>query len=239
MNSGMGSVAREMGHAGTTTRLLDAAERLFALHGYDGVGMRQLTDEAQVNLGAVTYHFGSKEALFIETFMRGFRPMNAERSRLLEEARAAAGSKPVAVEKIVECMIRPPFEFGLERPFFHQFLARNLFQPPPFLEAVIQQELAPNVDMFIQVLKQTLPGLAEDLIHLRTMLGMGGLFMFSVRSGEMPGMEKQEIREPLLREMVRFIAAGLQSKPAIAADRRPALPMPPAPHQTKKSKRAK
>jgi AcrR family transcriptional regulator len=209
--------------------LLDAAERLFAEHGYDGVGIRQLVDEAKVNLGAVTYHFGSKEALFIETFMRRFRSTNAERLRSLRETEAQADGRPLSVEKIVECMIRPPFEAGLEYPVFHLFLARNLFKPPPFLHAAIQRELAPNVAAFIAALRRTLPELPEDLIHLRTVWAMGVLLTFSVRAGEIPGIHNKKIREPLLREMVRFISAGLQSETALPANKRPRLPLPPRP----------
>ena len=214
---------------GTVDRLLDAAEKLFAEHDFHGVGMRQLADEATVNLGAATYHFGSKEALFIETFMRRFRPMNAERLRLLREAKAAAGNKPVPVEKIVECMIRPPFESGLKHPAFHLFLARNLFNPPPFLHAAIHKTLAPNVAAFIVALRRALPDLPEDLIHLRTMLAMGSLSMFSIQAGRTPGLHNANIHQALLREMVRFISAGLQSKPALDAKQRLRLPFPPKP----------
>ncbi len=45
-------------------RLLNAAAGLFARDGFDGVSVRQITGRAKANLGAVTYHFGSKEALF-------------------------------------------------------------------------------------------------------------------------------------------------------------------------------
>jgi len=214
----------------TADRLLDAAEKLFAKHGFDGVGMRQLADEAKVNLGAATYHFGSKETLFIETFMRRFRPMNAERLRLLQ---AAENDQPLTVEKIVECMVRPPFESGLNYPAFHTFLASNLFNPPPFLDAAVDQELAPGAEMFIQAFQRALPELPEDLIHLRTMLGMGGLLMFFVRAEEIPGMQNKKIHEPMLREVVRFIAAGLQSKPALDPGKRPALPIPSKPSRKK------
>ena len=47
----------------TGERILDAAERLFMAHGYEGTSMRQITSEAGVNLAAVNYHFGSKDAL--------------------------------------------------------------------------------------------------------------------------------------------------------------------------------
>jgi AcrR family transcriptional regulator len=191
--------------------------------------MRQLADEAKVNLGAATYHFGSKEALYVETFLRRFRPTNAERLRLLREAEAATGGKPLPVEKVVECMIRPPFESGLEHPAFHLLLARNLFKPPPFLHAAMHKELAPNIEVFMAAFRRALPKLPEDLIHLRTMLGMGGLLMFSVRAGEIPGMQNKKLHEAILREMVRFISAGLQSEPALDFDQRPPLPFPPKP----------
>lgn len=45
-------------------RLLTVAADLFARYGYDAVSVRAITSRAKVNLGAITYHFGSKEALF-------------------------------------------------------------------------------------------------------------------------------------------------------------------------------
>jgi AcrR family transcriptional regulator len=211
----------------TVGRLLDTAERLFGEHGYDGVGMRMLADEARVNLGAATYHFGSKEALYVETFMRRFRPTNAERLRLLAEAEAKSGGKPLPVEKIVECMVRPPFESGLEHPSFQRFLARNLFMPPPFLHAAIHKELAPNVVAFIVALQRSLPDFPEDLLHLRSMFAMGSMLMFSIRANEMPGMQNPKLHEAVLREMVGFITAGMKSEPAVLPEDRPRLPLPP------------
>jgi AcrR family transcriptional regulator len=213
----------------TSARLLDTAERLFGEFGYDAVGMRLLAGEVGVNLGAVTYHFGSKEKLYVETFMRRFRPTNGERLRLLREAEAEAAGKPLSVEKIVECMIRPPFESGLEHPAFHKFLARNLLMPPPFIHAAIHKELAPNVEVFIAALKRALPDVPEDLLHLRSMFAMGALLMFSVHASEMPGMQNVKVCEAVLREMVSYVAAGLKSKPAVPPSERPPLPVPPKP----------
>ena len=66
--------------------------------------MRALASTAKVNLGAATYHFGSKKELYIETFLRRFRPTNAERLRLLQEAQE--NGKIPSVEKIVDCMTK-------------------------------------------------------------------------------------------------------------------------------------
>ena len=213
----------------TRERLLDAAERLFGKLGYDGVGMRTLTEEAKVNLGAATYHFGSKEALYIETFMRRFRPTNAERLRLLREAEAEAHGKPLGVEKIVDCMVRPPYLLGLKHPDFHELLARSLFIPPPFLHSAIHREMKPNVDVFIGAFRRSLPKVPEDLIHLRTMFSMGALLMFSVQMGKMRPTRNPKFDEGILKELVRFISAGLQSEPAVPAAERPPIPRPPNP----------
>ena len=213
----------------TVQRLLDAAEKLFGEHGYDGVGMRMLAKEAKVNLGAATYHFGSKESLYLETFMRRFRPTNAERLRLLQEAEAAANGKPLAVEKIVECMIRPPFESGFKYPAFHIFLARNLFMPPSFFHTAIQKEMEPDMMVFIAALCRSLPNVPEDLVHLRTMFSMGALLMFSTQVGKMTTGKNMELKESLLQELVRFMSTGLESKPAVPAANRPPIPRPPKP----------
>jgi AcrR family transcriptional regulator len=44
--------------------LLDAAEELFAEHGYEGTSTRMLAKKAGVNVAMVSYYFGSKEKLF-------------------------------------------------------------------------------------------------------------------------------------------------------------------------------
>jgi AcrR family transcriptional regulator len=218
---------RPLEHRVTVTRLLDAAERLFGKLGYDAVGMRLLAEKADVNLGAATYHFGSKEKLYVETFMRRFRPTNAERLRLLREAEARVGGNPLPVETIVECMVRPPFESGLEHPAFHKFLARNLLMPPPFIHAAIEKELAPGVEIFIAALQRALPDIPEDLLHLRSMFAMGALLMFSIHASEMPGMKNAKSREAVLREMISYVTAGMTSRPAVSPSERPALPVPP------------
>jgi len=71
----------------TRTRILDSAEELFMLHGFEGTSMRLLTSSAGVNLAAVNYHFGSKDALIEALFRRRLDPMNAARIAELERER--------------------------------------------------------------------------------------------------------------------------------------------------------
>src|SRR5204862_1851523 len=44
--------------------ILEAAEGLFAEHGYEGTSVRRLAKKAHVNIAMISYYFGSKEKLF-------------------------------------------------------------------------------------------------------------------------------------------------------------------------------
>src|SRR3954463_138895 len=79
----------------TRRRMLEAAERLFLEHGFDGTSLRMLTAAADVNLAAVNYHFGGKEELFRAMLAARLDPLNRERIALLAEYEGAAGGRPL------------------------------------------------------------------------------------------------------------------------------------------------
>lgn len=89
--------------AETKTRILDAAERLFAGEGFEEPSLRRVTSEAGVNLAAVNYHFGSKDALFTAVLQRLIGGVNAEQQRRL----SALPLGPRSVELILEAFADP------------------------------------------------------------------------------------------------------------------------------------
>lgn len=77
------------GEAGDTRLALLAAGRsLFAARGYDGASVRALTEAAGANLGAITYHFGSKRAFYEEVLREAVLPL----ARRVEAVTRAEGS---------------------------------------------------------------------------------------------------------------------------------------------------
>lgn len=90
----------------TPERILAAAERMFADHGYAGVSLRSITRESGVNIAAIHYHFGSKQELLERIFELRCGPMNRERMRLLAECREGTGRPPL-LEQILEAYLRP------------------------------------------------------------------------------------------------------------------------------------
>src|SRR3546814_15414108 len=92
----------ELSSPSTREIILDTAEALFARQGHDGTSMRQITSEAGVNLAAVNYHFGSKEALVQAVLKRRLAILNQERLRLLDELETQAAGEPLKPSQIVD-----------------------------------------------------------------------------------------------------------------------------------------
>jgi AcrR family transcriptional regulator len=65
-------------------RVLAVARDLFSRQGFDATSVRDITSRARVNLGAITYYFGSKEALFHEVIRGVAEPLVDAVSRAAE-----------------------------------------------------------------------------------------------------------------------------------------------------------
>jgi AcrR family transcriptional regulator len=90
----------------TRDAVLASARRLFAQQGFQGASVRAITDDAGANLGAVTYHFGSKEELYVEVLKSAMSPL---RDRVYE----AVVRERTPVDRVA----------GIMRAFFEHFRA--------------------------------------------------------------------------------------------------------------------
>ena len=61
----------------TKGRVIAAASALFAERGFHGTTARDIARRATVNVAAGHYHFGSKEALYLEVLRAQFADMTA------------------------------------------------------------------------------------------------------------------------------------------------------------------
>lgn len=93
----------------TADRILDVAERLFATRGIGATSIRAIVREAQVNVAAIHYHFGSKRAVLEAVFRRTREPINRERIQALEQAIAQRANKGETVERILRALYWPVF----------------------------------------------------------------------------------------------------------------------------------
>jgi AcrR family transcriptional regulator len=84
----MSATAPEEKKIDTATRILLAADKLFCDRGFDGVSMRDVAEEADVNKALVFYHHNSKEELFEKVLDRYY----AAHRGMLESAAQEPGS---------------------------------------------------------------------------------------------------------------------------------------------------
>ncbi|MDP2481391.1 MAG: TetR family transcriptional regulator [Candidatus Palauibacterales bacterium] len=95
----------------TPRTLLVAARPLFAREGFTGTSVRDITRAARVNLGAVTYHFGSKRALYEAVLAEATQPL----MEALDGVAARGESREDAAARI-ETALRALFRILREEP---------------------------------------------------------------------------------------------------------------------------
>lgn len=112
-------------------RILTAARDLFAQRGYDGTSVRDITARAKANLAAITYHFGSKEALFHAVIQTVSEP--------LVEAVAQAAQGPGTPLQRIELALRAANQHVQARPWAPPVMLRELASggrlPEPLVQA--------------------------------------------------------------------------------------------------------
>jgi AcrR family transcriptional regulator len=205
---------REAGER-TRRRLLDATRSLIAEHGEDGVTLRGITDAAGANVAAVSYHFGSKEALcratceqavseLIGEQIQGLRQLGDDAS--LEEI-AAAWARPV---------IRAVSGSSGEAQCLLRIVARLVADPPPELRDWMASSIACADAELLRPLRHALPGVPDDELRIRMEFAAGMLHFIATGNTRCDLATKTE--EDVERLLVPVIAGALAGG---ATDARP------------------
>lgn len=202
----------------TRERLIRAAERCFTEHGYEAASLRQITRLAGVNLASVNYHFSSKKELWLEIMQRRLVPLNAERVRLIEAARAATpAGRPLPVEQICEAMLLPLLRAFPESRSSSVCVARMVGRAINVPQSLSRELNRRNLDEFWRIfhaaLRDALPGVPAAELDWKFYFLMSSMIGALAWQGRQPGVERQlntENLEPMLRRLSVFIASGLQ-----------------------------
>ena len=200
----------------TKERILDAAERLFAAHGFAGTSLRAVTKEARVNLAAVHYHFGTKEDLLREVLSRIVFPVNRERLEMLEQAEAAAGSDPPSLEGILEAFIAPDLrlirDLGERGVIIARFLGRSYTEPAEMVQALSREHYEGLGQRFMEAFARALPEVPQSELYFRFKLVLGVLTYFLADNDLTAGCaEDLSDVEGTVGRLVAFLAAGLRA----------------------------
>ena len=200
----------------TRGRILDAAERLFAAHGFAGTSLRAVTREAGANLAAVHYHFGTKEDLLRAVLSRIVLPVNRERLEMLERVEAAAGSDPPSLEGILEAFIAPDLrlirDLGERGVIITRFLGRSLTEPAEMVQALSREHFEELGQRFVEAFARALPEVPQTEVYWRFKLVVGVLVYVLDDTDRTGGYveDPSDVDGPV-RRLVTFLAAGLRA----------------------------
>ncbi|MEI9934982.1 MAG: TetR family transcriptional regulator [Ferruginibacter sp.] len=97
---------------------METAERLFADKGYDGTSVRDIADEAEVNVAMISYYFGSREKLLESLFT-----YRSEAS--LMKVESMLGNKEVTTLQKVNMLIDYYIDRIQSQPCFHRIMMRE------------------------------------------------------------------------------------------------------------------
>ncbi len=154
--------------AGTKTRILDAASRLFARKGFSNVGIREIAQAAGVHLAAVNYHFQTKENLWDEALRHSFAYTSAltENMRIVLENAKKAGTIEAAELALKQFIERILHEFLLSDWDSGAMLLWELMGDRPGLDSIIKDFLLPPRLVLREILRLLMPKAREVTLDL-------------------------------------------------------------------------
>jgi AcrR family transcriptional regulator len=203
------------------TRILDAAERIFAEHGVDAASLRRITREADANIAGVHYYFGSKDGLVLEVYRRLIRPVNQKRLALLAKARLQAEDQPLPLEELVKIFFIPPllicYQEHCARPHLPRLIGRMFSDAPDLIRKMIDEEFADMKTRFLEEFGLSLGNRPQEELIWKLHF-IVGILVNTMLAADFPplnllGHHPAEHPTKSLRQILSFALAGLKQDP--------------------------
>ena len=151
----------------TRSAILAAAERLYADRGFGDVTLRDIVAEANVNLAAVNYHFGSKDELIAELFVTRSIATNRERLRELKAAEEDGGGR-APIDVILRALVGPTLRGCLgpenQRSTVARFMIRASIESVPPIRRIKNREID-HLRKFASAMRRALPDRSDEEIY--------------------------------------------------------------------------
>lgn len=166
-------------------RLLEAAIRIFAAHGFEGASTRMLVKEAGVNISAIPYYFGGKEGLYEAVLRHIMSVVREDRGEAITHMHAAfekGDVSPEAARDMLHEFVEGFVGFILGEkatPYMAQIIMREQMQPSPAFDLIYDELMCPVHTMcarLVGILMSEDP--ASERVILCTNMIFGQLVIF-------------------------------------------------------------
>jgi len=198
----------------TPERIVEAAFRLFAQGGFEAVSLREITAEADANIAAVNYHFGSKEGLIATVLERQVRPLSEERLERLNRLEGEGGEREVPMGELLEAFLAPLLTRVRGEPegVFLKFVGRMMTERGYDLPESVMPLFREVIERFAAALGRGLPGVGKAEIFWRLHFASGVMAHMLLHGEELKQISAGHSDDPTaaekLRRAVAFCAAG-------------------------------
>ncbi len=159
----------------TPTRILQTAGPIFANHGYQGTTVRDICQQANVNLAAINYHFRDKESLYIETVRLAHQNQTAKYP--LPEWNAETPTATKLRDFITVLLNRMVGDDESER-WQTELIFRELTQPTAACASLGAEYFRPNTDVLLSILGEVFPPEAQSHELLQAAFSIIGQCLF-------------------------------------------------------------
>jgi AcrR family transcriptional regulator len=200
----------------TREQLVAAAERLFAERGFAGVSVRMIAAEAGVNWSLVGYHFRGKDGLLAEVYRRHCTTLNAERLRLLADARRTG----VRLESVIDAFVRPALaeiQSGDPQNQYSRLRAMLAAEDAPLFTQLVTDNFDQSSRTFVAALRECLPDLPADQVLWRFHFMLGTIYYSASSPQRIKAFSRGRCDpgqvEATVRHLVPFLAAAFRSAP--------------------------
>lgn len=195
-------------------KILDVAEELFAVRGYEAVSTRAVAVRVGVTAAMIHYYFTSKRALFDAVFARRAGVLNRERMLAFDAYEASADQ---TIEGAINAFLTPMLiKLAAEDPGWHHYLALvgQVGNTHEWGGVVITRSFDSVVERLIELIGKAMPDARpEDLYWGYHFLSGAVLLTFS-GTDRIDRLSKGICRhtdiDAILPRMVEFAAAGFR-----------------------------
>jgi len=171
------------------SRILEAAQALFADVGFETASFRDITARAGVSLSAIHYHFGSKLGILEEIFSEHARRLTEQRAALLHHVSHDAEGRPV-LDSVLEAFLRPSFLplNGESNDMFNKLRLRLSVEATPVIRGILGDAFDVSDRGFIAALAEALPDRSESSIYWRFHFMVGAMLYTMADPGQLEGL---------------------------------------------------
>jgi len=205
--------------AATVDRIVAVAEKMFAEYGYRGVSLRAVMRECGVNAAAIHYHFGSKEALLEEIFVRRAGALNSARLRLLDDCMLdETPDSGGHLELILRAFLSPAFSLpdgdeGVRR--FTRLRSVIAHENAELSQQLVSRHFNETSGHFIAALRKALPHLSHQALLWRFHFLLGAQYYTLSNPGRIESLSAGACDasdlQSALDELVAFVAVGFRA----------------------------